>query len=68
MIPAKSQNVETALSVHNAIMHVSEAYGRQLAALAQEIAALRQELTIANGRLAKVKPETEPAPEPGSEL
>ena len=60
MTPLKSQNVETASAVHNAIISVSEAYGRQLAALSQEIAHLRAELAAANGRLAKMKPEPEP--------
>lgn len=60
MIAPKSQNVETSLSVHNAIMHLSEAYGRQLAALAAEITQLRQELAIANGRLAAQGKQTEP--------
>jgi hypothetical protein len=68
MIAPKSQNVENASAVHNAIMHVSEAYGRQLAALTSEIVQLRQELAVAHGRLAAQAKQTEPAPEPGSEL
>lgn len=68
MTPLKSPNVENASAVHNAIMSVSEAYGRQLATLSQEIAQLRQELAVANGRLAAQAKQTEPAPEPGSEL
>lgn len=80
MTPLKSLNVENASAVHNAIMSVSEAYGRQLATLSQEIAQLRQELAVANGRLAaneaaaankKEPPATcapPPAHEPGSEL
>lgn len=67
MIPVKSKATTDALAVHNAIMHVSEVYGRQLEALAQENAALRAELAAANGRIAAQKKE-EPIPGPPPEV
>lgn len=74
MTPLKSETMETASSVHNAIMAVSEAYGRQLAKLAAENAALRQELEVARGRLAADRAAKEnkkeppmPGPPPGAE-
>lgn len=68
MIALKSPIAENASAVHNAIMHVSEAYGRQLAALVAENAALRQELEVARGRLAAANLGKKEAPsEPAHE-
>lgn len=73
MIPIKSQASENAQAVHTVIASVADLYGRQLSALVAENTQLRQELAIANGRLAaaaKQKEEPEPPSyrEPGSEL
>lgn len=55
----RSQLAENASAVHNAIMQVSEAYGRQLGALINENEQLRTEIAAAQGRLAQAKQEVE---------